>query len=170
MEILKARQRASSKPRAVWAQAALTLYAAMHNCRDAFAYYKAEQTSALFANFVFAIDALMSVLQNLNPRVGLFAPALAAQLQRYPLTESRLSCIAAPQELARTQIRILRAVVGSEYAEMALPEHQHALGEFDDALADLRGFIEECFTLDDLFALADKKIGVSASAPAQPRL
>lgn len=166
VEIMQARWRESPQPRERLAKGALTLYGAMTNCREAFLSFKTDQTDDKYKTFVYAIDALIAVLENLNRRFVLFDPHHSAVLQDYALGESRASHQHAPSELARAQIKVLRAVISVEFDNLNAPTEY--LGEFDDALARLGDFIRSHYTLDELFGRNARSTGDSLVRHAAP--
>jgi hypothetical protein len=149
IEIIETQWDKNQQPRHRAAKAVNTLYGAMHNCYVAFARHEDVRTETSFANFVLAIDALISTLQNLNPQLALFDPALADRLEHYALGEARTTTIAQPRETVKTQLRLLRELVDIELDAIALPTEE--FGSFSDAIAHLGRFIENTFTLDELF-------------------
>ncbi len=160
VDIMQARWRESAQPRDRLAKGALTLYGAMTNCREAFVSFKTDQTDDKYKTFVNAIDALIAVLENLNRRFTLFDTHHTAVLQDYALGESRVAHLHAPSELARAQIKVLRAVISVEFDNLNAPTEY--LGEFDDALSRLGDFIRDNYTLDELFGPNARSTGDSA--------
>ncbi len=154
VEIVKTRLESRRLPAHRLAKAAITFYGGMNNCHEAFLNYKAEQTDTNFANFVFSIDALISTLQNLNPKFRIFDREVSDQLQHYTLIENRVDCICEPREHVRFQIKLLRQAVRLESDMMDLSVE--ALGDFDQALETLGSFIKHHFTLEDIFAAEAK--------------
>jgi hypothetical protein len=154
IEIVKARWQHAQQPRHRLAKAAINLYGGMNNCHEAFLNFKAAQTDANFANFVFSIDALISTLQNLNPKFKIFDPELSEQLQRYISGENRAAHICQPREHVRFQIKLLRQVVNLESHMMDLPIE--TLGNFDQALETFGNFIKDHFTIEEIFAVEAK--------------
>jgi hypothetical protein len=159
VDIMQTRWRESGQPRDRLAKGALTLYGAMTNCREAFVSFKTDQTDDKYKTFVYAIDALIAVLENLNQRFTLFDAHHTAVLRDYALGESRAMHMHAPSELARAQIKVLRAVVSVEYENLNAPTEY--LGEFDDALSRLGDFIRANYSLDDLFGPNARSTGDS---------
>jgi hypothetical protein len=125
------------------------LYGALYNCHQAFARYKREHSEISFANAVFAVDALISTLQNLNSMLGLFEPHLAERLRQYALDRDRAAYISKPKVLLKTQVETLREVVGLEVDAMQL-----VLGDatgFTGARLGLAAFIQDSYSPSELF-------------------
>jgi hypothetical protein len=130
-------------------QALVMLCGALYNCDEAFAHHKAEQSDVSFANAVFALDALISTLQNLNSMLGLFEPQLAERLRHYALDRERVAYMSDPKGLLKTQVETLREVVGLElHAMQFVPTG--ATG-FTGARRGLTAFIRETFSPSELF-------------------
>ena len=154
VEIVKARCQRSRHPRRHLAKAVTTCYGGMNNCHEAFLNYKTGQTDSNFANFVFSIDALISTLHNLNPKLNIFDPELSAQLQHYTLGENRADYIHQPHDHVRFQIKLLRQMIKLEANIMELSIE--TLGDFDQALEKLGNFIKDHFTIEEIFAAEAK--------------
>lgn len=149
VEIVKARTEETNQPRSTVAKAVNALYGTMTSCQVAFQRCETEQTEANFANFAFAIDALISTLQNLNPQLEVFDPKLAEELGNYALGQNRINAMSRPRELVTSQLKLLRRLVRMESDVMHLPLQE--FGSFSEAMEDLGGFIKQSFTPDDLF-------------------
>lgn len=160
VEIVKAQWRQNDRPRRRLAKGALMLYGAMSNCREAFLRYKTAPSERAFANFAFAIEALLSTLENLDFAFHIFDEELTAMLQAHTIERPRETAFDDPAELVRAQIKLLRLVVKVEFDNMDLTPA--TIGEFDDALDMLGTFIKQRFTKDDLFGAFDRSTGNSA--------
>jgi hypothetical protein len=146
--IVENRYRAGSQSRQYTADALTMLYGALTNCREAFAHYRDESSDLNLAKSACAMDGLLSVLQNLQPGLALFEPALAAHLDRHLL--QRDGHAATPRERLREQVELVRYLVGREAQESeVLPTE---LGDFDAARNALARIIHASFSCDELFA------------------
>jgi hypothetical protein len=130
-------------------QALMMLWGALYNCHEAFARHKAEQSNVSFANATFAVDALISTLQNLNSMLGLFESQVAERLRHYALDRDRVAYLSNPKGLLKTQVETLREVVGLEWDAMQL-EPTEVTG-FTGARLELAAFIQETFSPSELF-------------------
>lgn len=150
IEIVELKWRHSPQPRERLAKGAAVLYGAMTNCREAFLNFKRDQSEAAFWNFLFSIEALLSILVNLNSGFRIFdhdaRALLEAHLRR--AAEQRLPAI--PSERARAQIKLLRELVDREFE--AMDAGTEMLGEFDDALDMLANFMRAHYTLEDVLS------------------
>lgn len=149
VEIVKAKTKETGQPQPVMAKAVNALYGAMTNCQVAFQRCETEQTDTNFANFAFAIDALISTLQNLNPHLKIFDPQLADELENYALGQDRINAMSQPRELVTSQLRLLRRLVRMESDVMHLSLQE--FGSFSEAMEDLGQFVKQTFTPDELF-------------------
>src|SRR5437764_14001918 len=76
VEIVETKWNTNQQPRNRLAKTVNILYGAMNNCQFAFTRYENAQTALNFTNFVFALDALISTLRNVNSQVAIFDPEL----------------------------------------------------------------------------------------------
>jgi hypothetical protein len=149
VEIVETKWNTNQQPRNRLAKTVNTLYGAMNNCQFAFTRYENAQTALNFTNFVFALDALISTLQNVNSQVAIFDPELTEPLERYVLEEARMASIAQPRERVKAQLGLLRRLVHEESEVMEISMEEFA--SFSGAVADLGRFIGKNFTPDELF-------------------
>jgi hypothetical protein len=143
----KSRERQPGRP--PHGQALVMLCGALCNCNEAFERCKAEQSNISFANAVFAVDALISTLQNLNSMLDLFEPLLAERLQRYALDRDRVAYVSDPKGLLKTQVETLRELVGLELDAMQLVPSD--VTGFSGARLGLAAFIQDRFSASELF-------------------
>ncbi|MFZ0258042.1 MAG: hypothetical protein WAN46_20930 [Gammaproteobacteria bacterium] len=152
-ELVEMVERKSREPhparRPLYGQALVMLSGALYNCHEAFTRYKQEQSDVSFANAVFAVDALISTLQNLNLMLDLFEPELAERLRHYTLDRDRVAYISNPKGLLKTQVETLRAVVGLELHAMQLVPTD--MTGFTGARLGLAEYIQETFSPSELF-------------------
>ncbi|MGH8503698.1 MAG: hypothetical protein ACREVE_14760 [Gammaproteobacteria bacterium] len=131
------------------ARAAMLLYGGLTNCQVAFANYKQHQSDVELANAVFAIDALISVLQNIDSTLSLLEPQVARQLKHYALEKDRLAYVANPKELLKMQVELLRGAVNAEVQAVELLTGD--LSAFTGAKNRLAEFIQKHFTSEEVF-------------------
>jgi hypothetical protein len=131
------------------ARAAMLLYGGLTNCQVAFLNYKYHQSDIELANAVFATDALISVLQNIDSILSLFEPQVARQLKHYALEKERLAYVSYPKELLKVQVELLRGAVNAEVQAMALLTGN--LSAFTAAKHRLAEFIQKNFSIEGLF-------------------
>ncbi|MEW6039886.1 MAG: hypothetical protein AB1648_16830 [Pseudomonadota bacterium] len=131
------------------ARAINTLYGAMTNCHTAFQRFEKERSEQNFANFAFAIDGMISTLQNLHPTLQIFDAQLVARLTDFALGQDRIAAMSQPRDLVRSQVRFLRQLVREESSIVGLPEEEFAA--FGGALEKLRAFIRTHLTMDQIF-------------------
>jgi hypothetical protein len=131
------------------ARAAMLLYGGLTNCQMAFVSYKHHQSDVELANAVFATDALISVLQNIDSTLSLFEPQVARQLKHYALEKDRLAYVSNPQELLKVQVELLRGTVNAEVQAMALLTGD--LSGFTGAKNRLAEFIQKHFSSEEVF-------------------
>jgi hypothetical protein len=149
VEIIETKWNTNQQPRTRLAKTVNTLYGAMNNCQFAFTRYENAQTELNFTNFVFALDALISTLQNVNSQVAIFDPELTESLERYVLEEARMASMAQPRERVKVQLGLLRRLVHEESEVMEISMEEFT--SFSGAVADLGRFIGKNFTPDELF-------------------
>jgi hypothetical protein len=148
VEIVETKWNTDRQPRNHLAKTVNTLYGAMNNCQFAFTHYENAQTELNFTNFVFALDALISTLQNVNSQVAIFDPELTEPLERYVL-EARMASMAQPRERVKAQLGLLRRLVHEESEVMEISMEEFT--SFSGTVADLGQFIGRNFTPDELF-------------------
>lgn len=149
VEMVERKSQGQQPGRPSHGQALVMLCGALYNCDEAFARHKTEQSDVSFANAVFAVDALISTLQNLNSMLGLFEPQLAERLRHYALDRDRVAYVSDPKGLLKTQIETLREVVGLElHAMQFVPS---VVTGFTGARRGLAAFIQETFSPAELF-------------------
>jgi hypothetical protein len=153
-EIIEARViNANQQQRTHAAKVVNTLYGAMTNCQVAFIRLEQHQSEMNFANFAFAIDALISTLQNVSAtQFEIFDPELAEPLRNYALGNARLNAMAQPRELVKFQIMLLRKLVDVEADLIELAPEE--FGGFSEALTHLGRLIRQNYTLEELFGAA----------------
>jgi hypothetical protein len=122
----------------------------MTNCQVAFIRLEQHQSEMNFASFAFAIDALISTLQNVSAtQLEIFDPELAEPLRQYALGKVRLDAMAQPRELVKFQLMLLRKLVDVEADIIELAPEE--FGSFSEALAYLGRLIKQNYTLEELF-------------------
>jgi hypothetical protein len=131
------------------ARAAMLLHGGLTNCQVAFADYKHHQSDITLANAVFATDAFISVLQNIDSTLSLFEPQVARQLKHYALEKNRLAYISNPKELLKVQVEVLRGTVNAEAQAIELLTDD--LSGFTGAKYRLAEFIQKNFSIEELF-------------------
>lgn len=131
------------------AKAAMLLYGGLTNCQAAFVNYKRHQSDVELANAVFATDALISVLQNIDSILSLFEPQATRQLKHYALEEDRLAYISNPKELLKVQVELLRGTVNAEAQAMELLTDD--LSDFTGAKIRFAEFIQKNFSTEEVF-------------------
>lgn len=148
-EIVETRWNESPKPNHALAKSINTLYGSIHNCHIAFQCFEHDRSEQNFANFAFAIDGMISTLQNLHPILQIFDSELADRLKIYALGAERIAAMRDPRNLVKSQIRFLRELVREESNMTGLPEEEFAA--FGGALEKLRMFIRKNLTMDEIF-------------------
>lgn len=131
------------------ARAAMLLHGGLTNCQVAFANYKHHPSRIALANAVFATDAFISVLQNIDSILLLFEPRVASQLKHYALEKNRLAYVSNPKELLKVQVEALRRTVNAEVQAIELLTGD--LSGFTGAKHRLAEFIQKNFSIGELF-------------------
>jgi len=149
VEILEKRCQDTQQPRQRQARAAVLLYGSLTNCHEAFMNYKHNRSGMALANAAFALDALISVLQNLDSMLSLFAPGVANKLKHYALEENRLAYVSKPKKLLKVQVELLRSTLNAEAEAMNVLTDD--LSAFTGAKAMLAEFIHQTFSIEELF-------------------
>lgn len=149
VEMVEKRCQDSQQPRQRQARAMILLYGSLTNCDEAFTRYKQTLSEADLANAVFALDALISVLQNLDSMLSLFEPDVAEKLKHYALEESRLAYVSKPKGLLKIQVELLRSTMNAEAQAMHLSIDE--LSAFTGAKGMLAEYICKNFSFEELF-------------------
>lgn len=144
------------------------LYGAMTNCREAFLNFKREQSEAAFWNFLFSIEALLSILVNLNTGFRIFDQEAEDVLRTHMHRAAAQDLPVTPAERARTQIKLLRELIDTEFE--AMEAGTEMLGEFDDALDMLANFMRAHYTLEDVLSSNTVSTAGSEDRHAAPAL
>jgi hypothetical protein len=149
IEIVETRWNESLIPKHSLAKAINTLYGSIQNCHIAFQYFENDQSEQNFANFAFAIDGMISTLNNLHPTLQIFDSELADRLNNYALGTDRIAAINNPRDLVKSQIRFLRELVREESIIIGLPEEEFTA--FRGAKEQLCKFIRTNLTMAEIF-------------------
>ncbi|WP_022947286.1 hypothetical protein [Methylohalobius crimeensis] len=148
VEIFEKRCRDTRQPHQVQARAAVLLYGGLTNCQEAFLNYKGSPSPYHLANATFAMDAFISVLQNVDSILSLLEPDMADKLRHYALEENRLAYASQPKELLKFQVELLRDTFNMEARTMNLLNDDPSA--FTGAKAMLAEFIHQNFSIDEL--------------------
>lgn len=125
------------------------LYGSICNCQVAFHQCKYKQNDVGFIDLIYALDSFIYSLQNLNPLLGLFEPALEKRLKEYIMNRDRILLHSQPREQLKFQLKLLRSVVSMELDVMQQPLDE--FGSFTDAVVELANFISKTYRTDEIF-------------------
>lgn len=131
------------------AKAINTLYGSMHNCHIAFQSFESDPNEENFANFAFAIDGMISTIQNLNPILNIFDTELADRLKNYARSKDRVADMSHPRDLVKSQIRLLRELINMESSVNRMPEEEFSA--FTGAKERLCRFIAANLSMTEIF-------------------
>lgn len=164
----------SREPRRRLARAVVTLYDSLFNCHAAFLRYRSDATPSNLDEWDLALDALIRTIWSLRRELDIFEPGVLSVLMEYAEWENRAvdrlklsletlgvssprRAISPKRDDMQQKLELLAAFMGRPQVEghllpAAVRQEQEAYsGDFESAIEQLRAFIADSFSMQEIF-------------------